>query len=74
MISLLRNCSQNLNIPVAILQDLQGPKLRVGDLPEEGVQLPDGSTVYLYVVGESEPEKSLAGNISLCWYRTLPGQ
>ena len=57
MISLLRNCSQNLNIPVAILQDLQGPKLRVGDLPEEGVQLPDGSTVYLYVVGESEPEK-----------------
>jgi pyruvate kinase len=57
MIDRIRRCSKALNKPVAILQDLQGPKLRVGDLPDEGVQLLDGSTVYLYVVGETEPQK-----------------
>lgn len=30
---------------VAILQDLQGPKIRVGDLPKEGVKLVNGSQV-----------------------------
>ncbi|MEN6570456.1 MAG: pyruvate kinase [Anaerolineaceae bacterium] len=56
MIERIRRCSNALKKPVAILQDLQGPKLRVGDLPDEGVQLVDGSTVYLYVVGESQPQ------------------
>lgn len=31
--------------PVAILQDLQGPKIRVGDLPKEGVALKAGASV-----------------------------
>lgn len=31
--------------PVAILQDLQGPKIRVGELPKEGVQLKNGMAV-----------------------------
>lgn len=31
--------------PVAILQDLQGPKIRLGDLPESGVKLAEGKTV-----------------------------
>lgn len=56
MIERIRRCSKTLNKPVAILQDLQGPKLRVGDLPEDGVQLIDDSTVFLYVVGESQPQ------------------
>jgi len=55
-IALVRKCSAKLNKPVAILQDLQGPKLRVGDLPPEGIQLIEGSTVYLYVVGETKPQ------------------
>ncbi len=56
-IDLVRQCSAKLNKPVAILQDLQGPKLRVGDLPPEGVQLKEGSTVFLYVVGETQPQQ-----------------
>jgi pyruvate kinase len=31
--------------PITILQDLQGPKIRVGDLPKEGVVLSSGETI-----------------------------
>jgi pyruvate kinase len=57
MIERLRRLSDACHKPIAILQDLQGPKLRVGDLPPEGVQLVDGSQVNLYVVGESTPHQ-----------------
>ena len=32
---------------VALLQDLQGPKIRVGTLPDKGVDLPEGMTITL---------------------------
>lgn len=32
---------------VALLQDLQGPKIRVGTLPDQGVELSEGSTITL---------------------------
>jgi pyruvate kinase len=31
-IQLLRSISQELELPLTLLQDLQGPKIRVGDL------------------------------------------
>jgi pyruvate kinase len=46
-ISLIRKLSAELGKPVAILQDLQGPKLRVGTLPENGIELVAGETVFL---------------------------
>ena len=46
-ISLIRSLSKELGKPVAILQDLQGPKLRVGILPVEGVLLKTGENVIL---------------------------
>jgi len=51
LIELIRNCSKDSNRPVAILQDLQGPKLRVGDLPKEGILLEVGQTLNLYTIG-----------------------
>ena len=46
--SLLRKLSSGLNIPVAVLQDLQGPKIRVGELENgEPVLLPDGEKVTI---------------------------
>ncbi|MCU0680129.1 MAG: pyruvate kinase [Planctomycetes bacterium] len=33
------------NTQVALLQDLQGPRIRVGQLPENGIELKDGSEV-----------------------------
>lgn len=40
---LIRALSQEIGRPISILQDLSGPKLRIGDLPAAGVELvPDG--------------------------------
>jgi pyruvate kinase len=43
----IRSLSKQLNKPIAILQDLQGPKLRVGNLPEAGLTLTEGQIVLL---------------------------
>ena len=54
-IAILRSVSERLRCSVGILQDLQGPKIRVGDLPEP-VQLSEGETVCLYVTGTTPPD------------------
>ena len=38
-IRLIRDLEAELNCPIAILQDLSGPKLRIGELPQAGVDL-----------------------------------
>ena len=43
----LRQVSRKSGRPVAILQDLQGPRIRLGDLPKEGIKLVNGKTVTL---------------------------
>ena len=45
LIKTIRKVSEELKEPVAILQDLQGPKIRVGELPKEGVTLVSGGQV-----------------------------
>lgn len=47
LIASLRKLSEELSKPVTILQDLQGPKLRVGDIPAGGVELAAGQMVLL---------------------------
>src|ERR1700755_445390 len=42
----VRDLSDELKRPVAILGDLQGPRLRIGDLPA-GIELVDGTDVVL---------------------------
>jgi pyruvate kinase len=46
-IATIRSLSNRLEKPISILQDLQGPKLRVGDLPKEGLLLEAGQKVYI---------------------------
>ena len=46
-IEMVRGVAGAAGRPVAILADLQGPKLRVGLLPAEGVPLTEGETVTL---------------------------
>lgn len=43
----IRGAARKVGKVVAILQDLQGPKIRVGDLPEGGVTLKRGELVVL---------------------------
>jgi len=49
LIKNVRAVSKKLKTPIAIMQDLQGPKIRVGEMPEEGVMLKNGSTVTLTI-------------------------
>lgn len=41
----IRAAARRVGVPIAILADLQGPKVRVGVLPETGVRLRKGATV-----------------------------
>lgn len=44
-IAMIREISAELNVSVAILADLQGPKLRVGEMENNGVELINGNTM-----------------------------
>lgn len=61
-IALLRSVSTEFNMPITILQDLQGPKIRVGHLPEGGIELVVGEKLIL--VPESEGE-NLPGTVAI---------
>lgn len=43
----IREAADRQNRPIAILQDLQGPRIRIGRLPESGVELAEGQQVRL---------------------------
>jgi pyruvate kinase len=58
----VRNAAAKVKKHVAVLQDLQGPKLRVGKLGPEGIQLKAGDEVLLYPEG-AEPQSSATGRI-----------
>ncbi len=47
MIRMIRGISKKLKIPVAIMQDLQGPKIRVGEMPEKGIVLKKDTVITL---------------------------
>jgi pyruvate kinase len=54
---LVREVSSDLGVPVAIMQDIQGPKIRVGTFPGGSVQIEGGSVVTLHpgeAVGDPE--------------------
>jgi pyruvate kinase len=51
----IRAVSQKLGIPIGILQDLQGPKIRVGKLPV-ALQLSVGEQVCLYATQDEPPK------------------
>jgi len=45
-IKILRQVEKDTGEPVAIMQDLQGPKIRCGLLPEEGLVLREGDNIF----------------------------
>lgn len=44
LIDNIRHVAEKTGEPIAIMQDLQGPKIRVGTIPEEGYLLEEGAT------------------------------
>jgi len=53
-VALIRKVSERLGVPVGILQDLQGPKIRVGELGSV-MQLAENEQVFLYATGTTPP-------------------
>lgn len=69
MIRSIRAASAELGRPVAILQDLCGPKIRVGDLSGEGLQLFPGQEVILTTLPDSGGENRVPVS-----YSDMPAQ
>ncbi len=60
----VRQAGKNTGKHIAVLQDLQGPKLRLGKLAPEGILLKAGDEVLLYPEG-TDPRSSLKGRIAI---------
>ncbi|MEC4984618.1 MAG: pyruvate kinase [Oscillatoria sp. PMC 1068.18] len=56
----IRSLEAELDTPITILQDLQGPKIRVGQLPKEGINLEKGATLNLIPQTEANAQLSEA--------------
>lgn len=52
IIKLLRSLEKELDIPVTLLQDLQSPKIRVGQLPDGAIALIEGELITLVPVSK----------------------
>ena len=61
MIKLLRDISSELELPLTLLQDLQGPKIRVGQLPDTGMILTEGSSITLVPLADYTGQPSTVG-------------
>jgi pyruvate kinase len=61
-ITLLRSVEKELNMPITLLQDLQGPKIRVGQLPDGKITLNDGE--FLTLIPQDE-YKQQPGTIAI---------
>jgi pyruvate kinase len=57
-IAMLRQVSQELNIPITLLQDLQGPKIRVGQLSEGQVTLIEGNYLTLVPIEDYQNQSN----------------
>ncbi len=57
----LRSASEELDLPLTLLQDLQGPKIRVGDLPAEGMMLNEGEFLSLVPIADYTEQPNTVG-------------
>lgn len=73
MIEKIRAISREMEEPIAILQDLQGPKIRVGELPPEGVTLKTGDKV-VFTTGEADIPRKLPVTYAKLHEDVKPGE
>ena len=66
LIKNIRKAAKTVGVEVAILQDLQGPRIRVGEVPEDGIKLKRITKVAL--LGERNTSVKIPG------YTTVPIQ
>ena len=56
LINNIRSVGKKLGQPVAILQDLQGPRIRTGEVSKQGIELVSGKDVVLFWENRSSKE------------------
>lgn len=62
LIETIREASRKAGKPVAIMQDLQGPKIRAGKIPAPGLDLKAGQVLLLYPEG-AKPIQATQGKV-----------
>lgn len=50
IITMIRAVEKKLDKPIAIVQDLQGPKIRIGEMPAQGITIKKGQKIVLTTV------------------------
>lgn len=60
IVSLLRSVSEELDTPVTLLQDLQGPKIRVGQLPNSSISLKEGEYLTFVPISDYSEQPNTA--------------
>ncbi|HAN74906.1 MAG TPA: pyruvate kinase [Planktothrix sp. UBA8402] len=60
MVKLLRQISQECDAPITLLQDLQGPKIRIGQLPSGEIELVEGELLILVPVDDFDNQPNTA--------------
>lgn len=73
LIKTIRRIRQQTGEPLTILQDLQGPKIRVGELPEQGIELVKGERV-VFTSGKGKPPKTIPVTYPNLHKDVKPGQ
>lgn len=73
LIKRIRHVRELTGESLTILQDLQGPKIRVGILPDEGVRLEAGKTI-IFTSGEGKIPKSIPVSYPNLHEDVKPGQ
>lgn len=58
-IELVKKASKDLKKEVRIMQDLQGPRIRLGKIPEEGMELKEGKTYEFAFHKETDLKKGI---------------
>lgn len=63
LIKHIRQAARNMGVEIAILQDLQGPRIRVGDVPKDGISLSKGTRIAL--VGQNRHKVAVSGMLTI---------
>lgn len=74
VIERIRRISAEMDKPIAILQDLCGPKIRLGTLPEEGVLVEAGQSVRFVLADEGSDVQNIPLPHSTLFALVRPGE
>lgn len=65
LIKNVRQVAKKLDTPIAVIQDLQGPRIRLGELPKDGIAVKRGDMVALVYEKQAKLAPKRAGMVAL---------